>query len=144
MRSRKAEILKMYFIDKLKPVDIAKKLDISKSAVTQVLKKDKRYMQTKQERKIKNQNKHIEETKEYIKTKRKIAQFKNNADDLILENMHNQASVELSKPKKMTNMVYRNWNKSAYFYNEKKKRFEFKEELGRSADVPKYIKMEIL
>lgn len=144
MRSRKAEILKMYFIDKLRPVDIAKKLDISKSAVTQVLKKDKRYMQMKQERKIKNQNKHIEETKEYIKTKRKIAQFKNNADDLILKNMHNQASAELSKPKKMTNMAYRNWNKSAYSYNEKKKRFEFKEELGRSADVPKYIKVEVL
>ena len=143
MRSRKSEILKMYFTDKLRPVDIAKKLDISKSAVTQVLKKDKRYMQTKQERKIKNQNKHIEETKEYIKTKRKIAQFKNNADDLILKNMHNQASVELSKSKKMTNMAYRNWNKSAYFYNEKKKRFEFKEELGRSADVPKYIKVEV-
>ena len=143
MRSRKSEILKMYFTDKLRPVDIAKKLDISKSAVTQVLKKDKRYMQTKQERKIKNQNKHIEETKEYIKTKRKIAQFKNNADDLILKNMHNQASVELSKSKKMTNIAYRNWNKSAYFYNEKKKRFEFKEELGRSADVPKYIKVEV-
>lgn len=42
-------------------------------------------------------------------------------------------------------MAYRNWNKSAYSYNEKKRRFEFKEdELGRSYDVPKYIKVEVL
>ena len=41
-------------------------------------------------------------------------------------------------------MAYRNWNKSAFTYNEKKKRFEFREELGRSYDVPKYIKVEVL
>lgn len=144
MKNRKEIILNMYFIEKLRPVDIAKKLDISKSAVTQVLKKDKRYVHIKQERKSKNQKKHIEATKEHIKTKRKIAQFKNNADDLILRNMHNQASAELSKPKRMTNMAFRNWNKSAYSYNEKKRRFEFKKELGRAADVPKYIKVEVL
>ena len=43
MKNRKEVILNMYFIENLRPVDIAKKLDISKSAVTQVLKKDKRY-----------------------------------------------------------------------------------------------------
>ena len=144
MKDRKEIILNMYFVEKLRPVDIAKKLDISKSAVTQVLRKDKRYVQIKQERKSKNQKKHIEATKEHIKTKRKIAQFKNNADDLILRNMHNQASAELSQPKKMTNMEFRNWNKSAYSYNEKKRRFEFRDELGRAADVPKYIKVEVL
>mgnify|MGYP001120577182 CR=1 FL=1 len=63
MKNRKDVILSMYFIEKLRPADIAKKLDISKSAVTQVLKKDKRYVEIKQERKIKNQKKHIEETK---------------------------------------------------------------------------------
>lgn len=144
MKNRKDIILNMYFIEKLRPVDIAKKLDISKSAVTQVLKKDKRYVKFKQDRKSKNKKKHIEETKKHIKAKRNIAQFKKNSDDLILRNMHNQASRELSKPKRLSNMAYRNWNTSAYSYNEKKKRFEFKEELGRSHDVPKYIKVEVL
>lgn len=134
----------MYFVQKLKPVDIAKKLNIAKSSVTRVLQKDRRYMKFKQERKVKNRQKHIKETKDYIKAKRMINQFKNNADDLILKNMHNQASVELSKPKKLSNMAYRNWNKSAYSYNEEKRRFEFREELGRSHDVPKYIKVEVL
>ncbi len=144
MKNRKKKILDMYFVQKLKPVDIAKKLNIAKSSVTRVLQKDRRYMKSKQERKAKNRQKHIKETKDYIKAKRKINQFKNNADDLILKNMHNQASVELSKPRKLSNMAYRNWNKSAYSYNEEKRRFEFREELGRSHDVPKYIKVEVL
>jgi len=144
MKNRKDIILEMYFVENLRPIDISKKLDISKSAVTQVLKKDKRYMEIKRLRQIKNQKKHNEETKNYIKTKRKIAQFKNNNDDLILRNMHNQASRELSKPKRLSNMAYRNWNKSAYSFNEKNKRYEFRKELGRSYDVPKYIKMEVL
>lgn len=110
----------MYFVQKLKPVDIAKKLNIAKSSVTRVLQKDRRYMKFKQERKAKNRQKHIKETKDYIKAKRKINQLKNNADDLILKNMHNQASIELSKPRKLSNMAYRSWNKSAYSYMKKK------------------------
>ena len=57
--------------------------------------------------------------------------------------MHKQAGVELSAPKKMSNMAYRNWNKSAYVYNESRKGFEFRKELGRSKDVPKFIKVEV-
>lgn len=144
MKSKRAEIIKMYFEEKMKPVDIAKKLNITKSAITQVLKKDNRYLRIKKERKNINQRKHREKTKNYIRTKRKIVQFERSADDLILRNMHNQASRELSKPKRLSNMAYRNWNKSAYSYNVKKRRFEFKEnELGRSFDVPKYIKVEV-
>lgn len=143
MKNRKITILDMYFIEKLRPVDIAKKLNISKSAVTQVLNKDKRYIEIKYERKKLNKKKHDEKTKKYVKDKRKITQFKNNADDLILKNMHNQASRELSEPKRLSNMAYRNWNKSAYSYNEKKSRYEFKDELGRSFDVPKYIKVDV-
>ena len=144
MKSKRAEIIKMYFEEKMRPVDIAKKLNITKSAITQILKKDNRYLRIKKERKNINQRKHREKTKNYIRTKRKIAQFEKSADDLILKNMHNQASRELSKPKRLSNMAYRNWNKSAYSYNVKKRRFEFKEnELGRSFDVPKYIKVEV-
>ena len=78
-----------------------------------------------------------------MKTKQKIKQLKDNSDNLILKVEHNQASNELSQHKMMTNIAYWNWNRSAYTYNKEKKRFEFKEELGRSADVPKYIKVEV-
>ena len=64
MKSKRKNIIKMYFKDKLKPTDIAKVLKISNSAVTQVLQQDKRYNEEKQRRKIVNKNKHLERTKQ--------------------------------------------------------------------------------
>lgn len=143
MKNNKDIIIQLYFIEKFRPVDIAIKLNISKSAVTQVLQKDERYTEEKAIRKEQNKIKHKENSNKLKKAKRKNEQFKNNVDDLILKNMHNQASIELSKSKRLNNMAYRNWNKSAYKYNSKRKGFEFREELGRSYDVPKFIKVEV-
>ena len=143
MKNNKDTIIHKYFIDELKPVEIAKELNISKSAVTQVLQKDKRYKKEKIKRKTKNKEIHNEMTKKYIKHKREETKRKNSKDDIDLNSMHNQASAELSKKKKMTNMAYRNWNKSAFTYNEKRKGYEFRKELGRSYDVPKFIKVEV-
>lgn len=138
------KILELYFEQKLKQKDIAEKLNVSKYKVSRTVTKDDRYILEKENRKQHSKVKHDENTKKTVKKKRDTIKQKNNSDDLILRNMHNQASSELSQPKRLSNMAYRNWNKSAYSYNEKKKRFEFKEELGRSNDVPKYIKVEVL
>lgn len=137
----KTKIINMYFDEQKKPTEIAKELQVPKYTVTRVLQKDSRYLEEKQKRKTINKINHINKTKEYIKRQRKVIQFENKVDDLILKKMHNQASFELSKGKKLSNIAYRNWNISAYSYDNVKKRFIFKRELGRSNDVPKYIKM---
>lgn len=137
----KTKIIDMYFNEQKKPVEIAKELQIPKYTVTRALQKDKRYSEEKQKRKAINKINHRNRTKEYIKRQRKIIQFENKVNDLILKNMHNQASFELSKGRKLSDMAYRNWNISAYTYDNDKKRFVFKSELGRSSDVPKYIKL---
>ncbi len=59
MKSNRKNILEMYFIEHLRPVDIAKALNISKSAVTQVLQKDDKYSNEKEQRKAENYRKHI-------------------------------------------------------------------------------------
>lgn len=141
---KQQKIKDLYFNKNYTQTQIAKELNVSNQYVSKILKKEPKYLEVKEQRKQINQRKNVQETKDYNKTKRKNAQFRNSADDLILKNMHNQASMELSQPKRLSNMAYRNWNKSAYSYNEKKKRFEFKEELGRSFDVPKYVKVEVL
>ena len=74
------------------------------------------------------------------KEKRKKIQFSNSVDDLSLKVKHNQASMELSKRSHLSNESYREWNYSAYKYNPSKRRYEFDSTLGRSYDVPKYIK----
>ena len=143
MKNNKDTIIHKYFIDKLKPVDIAKELNISKSAVTQVLQKDKRYQKEKIKRIEQNKENHNEKTKKYIKNKREVIKRKKDKDTIDLRNMHNQATAELSKKKRLSNMAYRNWNKSAFTYNKKRNGYEFRKELGRSYDVPKFIKVEV-
>ena len=143
MKNNKDTIIHKYFIDKLKPVEIAKELNISKSAVTQVLQKDKRYQKEKIKRIEQNKENNNKKTKKYIKNKREVIKRKKDKDTIDLRNMHNQATAELSKKKRISNIAYRNWNKSAFTYNEKRKGYEFKKELGRSYDVPKFIKVEV-
>lgn len=143
MKNNKDTIIHKYFIDKLKPVEIAKELNISKSAVTQVLQKDKRYQKEKIKRIEQNKENHNEKTKKYIKNKREVIKRKKDKDTIDLRNMHNQATAELSKKKRLSNMAYRNWNKSAFTYNKNRNGYEFRKELGRSYDVPKFIKVEV-
>ncbi len=76
MTSHQEEIIYLYFNEELRPVDIANKLKISKSAVTQVLKKDERYIEEKELRKQANRIKHNEETKDYMENKREINSFR--------------------------------------------------------------------
>lgn len=76
MTSHQKEIIYLYFEEKARPVDIAKELGISKSAVTQVLKKDERYFEEKKLRKQINEKRHSEKTKEYTKGKREISSFR--------------------------------------------------------------------
>ena len=136
----KEKILKMFFQENLKSKDIAEKLNISTAYITKIIKQDSRYETEKCKRKEFNKKKHKEKTKELIKRQRDKIQFCHKVDDLVLRKMHEQATMELSKNSKLSDMAYRNWNTSAYKYNKTKKRYEFREELGKSYDVKKYLK----
>lgn len=140
MRKLEQEILELYFTQKLKQKDIAEKLEVSIYKVSRTVTKDARYITEKEERKKKSKIKHSENTKKIVKRQREKKKFKQNLDDLVLREMHNQAALELSKNSKLSDLAYRNWNTSAYTYNKNKKRFEFRDELGRSYAVKKYLK----
>lgn len=74
--SKKGEITKLYFVDREIPATIARKLNISKSAVTQVLQKDDRYKKEKEVRKKQNKIRHNKKTKEIIKKQEKLNNLK--------------------------------------------------------------------
>lgn len=131
-------IIKMYFVDKLRVVDISNELGISKSAVTQVLKKDERYQQEKEVRKQLNKKKNREFTKQYMTTKRKNQN--NDSDYAILKQAHDQASRELSGGRKpMSNRAFRDWNPSIYRYNPRLKSYVLRKGINVGSDVPKRI-----
>ena len=113
-------------------------MKISSPYVTKVIKTDIRYLVEKLNRKdIAKQKRKIAQNK-FIKDKRDKKKIEDNYK--ILQVQHNQAVTELSKTKHLSNENYRKWNHSAYKYNPSKKRYEFSDELGRTYDVPKYIK----
>jgi len=140
MSNNRDLILKLYFTDKLRVVDISKQLEISKSAVTQVLQQDEKYIYEKEVRKKQNKIKHNREIQKRVENKRKE---KSSSDFQILKIMHEQASLELSGGKKpMSNRAFRDWNSSIYKYNSKNKSYELKKGIIAGADVPKRINWE--
>lgn len=134
----KEKIINLYYIEHLKLKDISEELNISSAYITKIIKIDSRYENEKIYRKnISKEKRKISQNK-FIKNKRDKQRIEDNY--YAMQEQHRQASMELSDSKHLSNENYRKWNYSAYDYNPSRKRYEFKEELGRSADVPKYIK----
>ena len=137
------QILKMFFEDGKKQIEIANILNISKYKVSRIVSNDPRYENEKEYRKIINKKKHIEKTKKYITKTRKIkAKKKKNVDDYaVLKALHNKASRELSGGRNsISNMAYKKWNSSAYRYDGKNKSYVLKEGLNVGADAPRRIR----
>ena len=138
---QKEQINLAYYNEHMKVKDIANMLKVSSAYVTKVIKKDERYYEEKRYRKeLSKENRKIAQNK-FIKSKREMQRIEDNY--LIIKEQHDQASRELSKARYLTNENYRKWNKSAFIYNKKRNGYEFRKELGRSNDVPKFIKIDL-
>ena len=138
MEDSKELIIKYFFIKHLKVKEIAEIVHTSSSYITKIVKQDKRYSKEKEYRSNKSMEKRKQDQNRFIKHKREQKRIDDNF--AFVEEQHRQASLELSKSKYLSNESYRKWNASAYKYNPSKHRYEFDENLGRSADIPKYIK----
>lgn len=138
MKTLKDDITTLFYIEHLKVKEIAEKVDTSSAYITKVVKQDSRYLQEKEYRKAISKDKRKVAQNNFIKNKRENKRVEDNYS--FVQSQHEQASRELSKSKHLSNESYRKWNYSAYKYNPSKKRYEFDEKLGRSIDVPKYIK----
>lgn len=138
MEDSKKQIKKYFFNEHLKVKEIAEIVHTSSSYITKIIKQDKRYVGEKEYRANTSKEKRKLDQNKFIKHKREQKRIDDNF--AFVEEQHRQASLELSKSKHLSNESYRKWNSSAYKYNPSKHRYEFDEKLGRSADVPKYIK----
>lgn len=136
--NNKEKIIKLYYIQHLKVKEIENTLKVSSAYISKIIKNDARYEHEKLHRKeLSSSNRKVAQNK-FIKNKREKKRIEDNYSTV--QSQHIQASRELSKRSHLTNENYRKWNYSAYNYNPSKKRYEFDNKLGRSYDVPKYIK----
>ncbi len=138
MKTSKENIITLFYLEHLKVKEIAEKVNTSSAYITKIVKQDSRYIQEKEYRKTISKDKRKLAQNKFAKNKREERRIECN--DQAIKEQHNQAARELSGSKHLSNESYRKWNSSAYKYNPSKHRYEFDERLGRSIDVPKYIK----
>ena len=73
MVSNKEQIIELFYIKHIKPVDIARKFNVSNAYITKVIQKDCRYTDEKNQRKQLNKLRHKKYTNDYMKEKQKAA-----------------------------------------------------------------------
>lgn len=130
-------IYNLYFKDKLTVSKISKKVNLSISQISRILSKSSLYQQEKSNKKKKIVKKHQEQAKEIMRKKRYKKQMEEKA---IMDKLHNQAAIELSYFSSMSKIALRKNCSSAYNYNNEKERFELKDNMAYSNDMPKIIK----
>lgn len=134
----KSYVILLFYIQHLSTKDIAVEVNISESYVTKIIKLDSRYSEEKQRRREEAKEKRRVYKRVHEKHRREAIRLDDNYS--YVKTQHEKDVRLLSGIKHLNNESYRRWNYSAYHYNPSKKRYEFDSNLGRSADVPKYIK----
>ena len=136
---KKQEILKLYYDENSKIIDIVDKVKVSRAYISKIIKGDSRYEEKKKVQKEETRKR----KKNYTRLKMKQIRDKKLQEDAYMKRQHLQATMELSKGNAtISNRVILKWYSSAYKYNSNKKRYEFDKKLKKSYAIPKYIKFE--
>ena len=136
--SKKEQILFLYFEKKMAAIEISKEVNVVKSYVTKILKKDERYATEKLRRKEDTKIRKKNFNRENMRKVRKRDSDLNN----ILKIQHIQDSCELSSRRTINNQAFRNWNSSIYQFYNRTKEYRIIDELKdkTSYAVPQKIK----
>lgn len=135
-KSNKEQIIQMYYIQHLRPTDIAQALNIDNGYITRIIKQDERYYEEKQQRKDFNKQKNKNNTIEYIKATRlsKKEEYEILQQQLAIDSRNESRKSTISK------IDFRKYNSSAYNYNSNKKQFELNQSIIAPYCFPKVIK----
>ncbi|SHF80198.1 hypothetical protein SAMN02746089_02577 [Caldanaerobius fijiensis DSM 17918] len=120
----KNKVYQLYFIEKLKVVDIAKIEGVSQPAITQILQQFPEYKQEKERRKKENKIKNRNWTNEYKKQQRQLKKLQKEAerqeDEAImwaLQELQKQNAVAMSKRRKLQGNILWEAYLSGYRYD---------------------------
>ncbi len=115
-KGTKDKIIELFFIKRLKPIEISKKLKVGMPYITKIIQKDERYIEEKESRKSENKEKNKIQKRIYAQNRReKEKQDKIEFARLLIQiNKDNQI---LSTKKKEDDLQYAKWNRSVYEYD---------------------------
>ena len=138
---KKAKILQMYFEEHQKQNIIAENVGVKQSYVSQIIKKDERYLLEKENRHNESMIRKTEYNKEYYKTYERPKKEDNSYEQL--KALHEQASKELSYTSNtLSDYAFLHWNLGAY-HRDNNGNMRINKGLKVGFDVPKLINMNI-
>ena len=121
---KREKIEEMYFIQKMSLTNIAKKLNVSVSYVSRLLRQNEKYHNEQEIRKQENQLKRKKQQKELIYSQRKEKARQRLLENQAMKKSHEQATKEMSQGRTLGNETLRRWC-SLYNYNKDKNCYEF-------------------
>lgn len=137
-KGTKDKIIELFFTKHLKPVDIAKRLNVGMPYITKIIQKDSRYIGEKESRKSENKEKNKIQKRIYAQNKReKEKQKRQEYQKLLLQ--INKDNEFLSTKKREDDLQFVNCNRSVYEYDKNSSDLVLKANINAGYAVPKRV-----
>lgn len=138
MNKQKEEIAKLYYEDNLTQKEIAEKIGVTQGYVSQVIKKDERYFEHKEEKHKKSLENKATYNKKYYKTYERPK--KDNDSYAQLQAQLDKDSLELSYNKwYISDLAFAKWNRQMFKYDKHSSDLVLKRNIVVACDVPKRV-----
>lgn len=134
-KETKDKIIKLFFTEHLRPVDISKKLKVGMPYITKIIQKDSRYIEEKESRKLESKEKNKIQKRRYAQNKRQ--KEKQEYQKLLVQ--INRNNEYLSTKKKEKDLQFANWNRSAYEYDKNSSDLVLKDNMNTGFNVAKRV-----
>ena len=137
-KETKDKIIELFYNEHLRQTDISKKLKVKMPYITRIIQTDSRYIEEKEARKQESKEKQKTQKRIYAQNKReKERQEKQDYQKLLVQ--INDDNKFLSTKKKVSDLKYAKWNRSAYDYDENTSDLILKDKIVAGFNVAKRV-----
>ena len=137
-KETKDKIIELFYNEHLRPTDISKKLNIKMPYITRIIQTDSRYIEEKEARKHENREKQKVQKRIYAHNKREKERQEKQDYQKLLAQINNDNKF-LSTKKKVSDLKYAKWNRSAYDYDENTSDLILKDKIVAGFNVAKRV-----
>ena len=139
---KKEQILDLYFNNHLQQTEISNQLQVSQQYISKIVKKDERYKQEKDYRKLKNAEKRkiyqMEYQKNYVRRKDNDIAF-----EALQAQLAQDAKLLSYKAHNLSTYALKKANSSIYEYDKNRNQYVMLKGIKASIDLPRRIKASI-
>ena len=137
-KETKDKIIELFYNEHLRPTDISNKLDVKMPYITRIIQTDSRYIEEKEARKQENREKQKEQKRIYAQNRREKGRKEKQDYQKLLVQINNDNKF-LSTKKKVSDVKYAKWNRSAYDYDENTSDLILKDKIVTGFNVAKRV-----